>query len=87
MRLRRDIYIVDELTDKPLSKQEKWQLRNAKEDKCIICGDKRDYFVVETETYALRCKRCTDKINAARREKWKKEHPNAKSRVRVRNQW
>ena len=32
--------IVDEFTDLPISRQQKWQLRRAKEGRCVICGDK-----------------------------------------------
>ena len=31
--------IVDEFTDLPISRQQKWQLRRAKEGRCVICGD------------------------------------------------
>jgi hypothetical protein len=31
--------IVDEFTDLPISRQQKWQLRRAKEGRCIICGE------------------------------------------------
>lgn len=30
--------IVDEFTDLPISRQQKWQLRRAKEGRCVICG-------------------------------------------------
>jgi hypothetical protein len=33
--------IIDEFTDRPISRQQKWQLRRAKEGRCVICGDKR----------------------------------------------
>jgi hypothetical protein len=33
--------IVDEFTDRPISRQQKWQLRRAKEGRCVICGDKK----------------------------------------------
>jgi hypothetical protein len=33
--------IVDEFTDLPISRQQKWQLRRAKEGRCVICGDKK----------------------------------------------
>ena len=32
--------IIDDLTDKPLSKQRKWQLRQVRKDKCIKCNTK-----------------------------------------------
>jgi hypothetical protein len=31
--------IVDEFTDLPISRQQKWQLRRAKEGRCVICGE------------------------------------------------
>jgi hypothetical protein len=31
--------IVDEFTELPISRQQKWQLRRAKEGRCVICGD------------------------------------------------
>ena len=33
--------IVDEFTDLPISRQQKWQMRRAKEGRCVICGDKK----------------------------------------------
>jgi hypothetical protein len=30
--------IVDEFTELPISRQQKWQLRRAKEGRCVICG-------------------------------------------------
>lgn len=33
--------IVDEFTDRPISRQQKWQLRRAKEGRCVICGEKK----------------------------------------------
>ena len=30
--------ILDEFTDLPISRQQKWQLRRAKEGRCVICG-------------------------------------------------
>jgi len=30
--------IIDEFTDLPISRQQKWQLRRAKEGRCVICG-------------------------------------------------
>jgi hypothetical protein len=31
--------IVDEFTELPISRQQKWQLRRAKEGRCVICGE------------------------------------------------
>jgi hypothetical protein len=31
--------IIDEFTDLPISRQQKWQLRRAKEGRCVICGE------------------------------------------------
>jgi hypothetical protein len=31
--------IVDEFTEMPISRQQKWQLRRAKEGRCVICGE------------------------------------------------
>jgi hypothetical protein len=31
--------IIDEFTDMPISRQQKWQLRRAKEGRCVICGE------------------------------------------------
>ena len=31
--------IIDEFTDRPISRQQKWQLRRAKEGRCVICGE------------------------------------------------
>ena len=31
--------IMDEFTDLPVSRQQKWQLRRAKEGRCVICGE------------------------------------------------
>jgi hypothetical protein len=31
--------IVDEFTDLAISRQQKWQLRRAKEGRCVICGE------------------------------------------------
>jgi hypothetical protein len=33
--------IQDEFTNRPISRQQKWQLRRAKEGRCVICGDKK----------------------------------------------
>ena len=30
--------IIDEFTELPISRQQKWQLRRAKEGRCVICG-------------------------------------------------
>jgi hypothetical protein len=31
--------IIDEFTDLPISRQQKWQRRRAKEGRCVICGE------------------------------------------------
>ena len=31
--------IIDEFTDLEISRQQKWQLRRAKEGRCVICGE------------------------------------------------
>jgi hypothetical protein len=31
--------IIDEFMDLPISRQRKWQLRRAKEGRCVICGE------------------------------------------------
>ena len=31
--------IMDEFTSLPISRQQKWQLRRAKEGRCVICGE------------------------------------------------
>ena len=31
--------IIDEFTSLPISRQQKWQLRRAKEGRCVICGE------------------------------------------------
>jgi hypothetical protein len=31
--------IMDEFTDLAISRQQKWQLRRAKEGRCVICGE------------------------------------------------
>jgi hypothetical protein len=31
--------IIDEFTKLPISRQQKWQLRRAKEGRCVICGE------------------------------------------------
>jgi len=35
--------INDEFTDLAISRQQKWQLRRAKEGRCVICGEPKGH--------------------------------------------